>query len=756
MSSRADDGTSGRRISVQKQESSPLQELIPALVTAWKNLSVYPAGHPAREAGVRGAHKRLTGFMAAAGPLTLGVAKDGLTYGDRKLESPHVVALAQALFRRNAATVRFEEGVAASELEAFLKALGDSKTQGTPRPLAEELAAAGAAHVVVTTLDYSLLKTTDDVRADRREPANLWEAILDALLTGKQLDAEGAEPLAAETYSAKGIASLFAPSDSDRQSGRLGGVPVQLVADAVAAHLSRTTGAARDAAVHEVAELVRALPTEVRERVLNSALKVLAAEESAAEGLLQLTSAVSADEVLVALRRLSAEGMKLSSHALRLVQTLAAAASRAIAERSASGNKDTAELAAELGSLFRDEDIDRYNPEDHDALIDQAAAVDLTTLGPIEQADLPDLGDRAASLTDAALERTLLATLLDLLGGADAAALPDIHARLEDQFVRALSAGRFDRAIEVVDGIKAHAADTRLEVERRKSLEDFLVRLAGSQQVMGMIGGIGALPPPAVAQLKDLIARLGAAAARSLLNALIAAADQTRRRRLFNILSSLGAAIVPEAQKLLRDSRWFVVRNMIALLRAVGDKTSLPEIRRCAENPDLRVRLEAIKTLLAFDPSVPKDLLETAILDKDPKLAEAAVVLTGQYGIQEAKQPLVAILRGWDPFGARRSLRLKALRALADLGDPAVLPSIDRFFKNWRLPLVALEERRTAFKLLEAFPEEARRPFVDQGLRSSDKLIQETCRRLSKTTAQAARPAAAASGFDQRPAGDAS
>ena len=62
-------------------------------------------------------------------------------------------------------------------------------------------------------------------------------------------------------------------------------------------------------------------------------------------------------------------------------------------------------------------------------------------------------------------------------------------------------------------------------------------------------------------------------------------------------------------------------RNMIVLLRSVNDRTSLPEIRRCSEHPDLRVRLEAIKTLLALEPSVPRALLEQAIKDPDPKMA---------------------------------------------------------------------------------------------------------------------------------------
>jgi HEAT repeat protein len=160
-------------------------------------------------------------------------------------------------------------------------------------------------------------------------------------------------------------------------------------------------------------------------------------------------------------------------------------------------------------------------------------------------------------------------------------------------------------------------------------------------------------------------------------------------------------------------------------------------VRKLSAHADLRVRLEAIKTLLASDPKLPRELLDKAIMDPDPKLAESAVVLVGEYRIQEAKDPLVSILKAWDLFGARRSLRLKTLRALADLADPAVLPRIGRFFGSGLFPPVAPEERRAAFKSLEGYPLEARRPLVERGLRSRDPQIRDLCQKLASAPAPA-------------------
>lgn len=145
------------------------------------------------------------------------------------------------------------------------------------------------------------------------------------------------------------------------------------------------------------------------------------------------------------------------------------------------------------------------------------------------------------------------------------------------------------------------------------------------------------------------------------------------------------------------------------------------------------MRLEAIRALFAFDTTVPLDLLARTINHPDPRLAEAAVVLAGRHGITQTTDLLVEILLRWDDFGRRRSLRLRALRALADLGDPAVLPRLGRFFRERPFPVVAVEERRAMYRYLGFYAKGARAPWVALGQRSRDAVIRDTCRQLEET-----------------------
>ena len=161
----------------------------------------------------------------------------------------------------------------------------------------------------------------------------------------------------------------------------------------------------------------------------------------------------------------------------------------------------------------------------------------------------------------------------------------------------------------------------------------------------------------------------------------------------------------------------------------------MSEIRRCADHADLRVRLEAIRGLFAFDSQVPQELLARTVHNPDSRLAEAAVLLTGQHRITQATGLLVEILRRWDFLGRQRSLRLKALRALADMADPSVLPRLGRFFREWPFPLVAIEERRTAYRYLSSYDAGARAPWVARGEKSRDPVIRDICRGLAKAAA---------------------
>lgn len=776
-----------------------LPEVVSAVVTAWRNLAAYPPGHPARSSALATAHARVRAYLAVASPLMLGIGRDGLVSAGKKIQTPQVRAFARALYRRNGGLLRIEEDVELAELERFLAILGDTGPARDQPITGDELPAAGITRISVSAIDYSALVTTTDLTPTGAEEGSLWDGLLESLLAAEPIGTGADVSGPRERTSADTIASLFrggpgtggpgaggpggggpggggtggpggggaggrgwGGGGSGRGSGRGGGgfdsagaaagpggrlgmAAAYTLAGLIGTRLESADSDEREKLAPQIIQLLRALPGEVREPVLAAALRTLTREDTASAHLASLAAALPAADVLRGLRRLAREQGQLSSHALQMAQALAEAhetmgPAPALPEPPA----DFAEMAA----LFREEDVDRYNPEDHRALLAQKPTVDLDAIAVDLTADPDAFGPDTES--DDAIERRVVTTLLDMTAGSPDVVQPLVLGRLREIFVRSLQLSRFAQAVGIIRAVRELAADPSLAA-RREALDEFLVNLADAPSLAALVAASRQPGGPPFVQVQTLVLALGASAARGLLEALAAEEDRGRRLRLIELAASLGPAIVPETRRLLADPRWYVVRNMVLLLRRVQDRSAMSEILRCADHADLRVRLEAIRALFTFDSKVPRELLARTINHPDPRLAEAAVLLSGQHGITQATDLLVEILRRWDLFGRKRSMRLKALRALADLGDPAVLPRLGRFFCEWPFPLVAIEERRSAYRYLSAYDSGARGPWVARGKRSRDPVIRDICRGLAKadpcTPAESA-PAGGAPGSD--------
>ncbi|HET7707382.1 MAG TPA: hypothetical protein VFM36_14950 [Thermoanaerobaculia bacterium] len=728
---------------MQPPPASAVAELVRTLALAWKNLAAYPAGHPALAGSVEIAHQRLSELRGPAGEVVFGVASNGLLYGDEKIEWTQAQKLASALYTRGVAIVRFGAETDPRELESFLRVLGS--TPDSTRPIWEQLTAAGVTNINLQPVDYSSVRVTDDLSIEPQKPesASLWEDILKALLAGKDISANAAQ-LLSSVRSVDQLAALILRHVNDaggdtafdpdatfgvRILSRLPGdspdAATSRVAEAIGSHVAASSGLKRQLAVQQVVQLLKSLPDPLRASIIRAVMETLASDEKAGPQLRDFVSELQKDEVLDALSYL-ASMVKLSSHATRLLETLATSAGTPAAGLQPAPPA----LIAELVQLFGEEDLDRFNPPDHQSLLGDMSV----TIPPVKQAHpdaIAQLRDRVDTVADDTVNLHVARSLIELIGKFGGTRPPDkLLARVESIVQAQVGSAQFTEALEIVQRLR-EISSTAGEGTLRTAVGHTLRRLASQETMEALVAGLLAAPPEKSTSIHWLIDALGSAAMQALLIALAEENNRSRRRKLFDFLAGLGPKIVPDVTKFLSDSRWYVVRNMISLLRSVNDTSSLGEIRRLAEHQDLRVRLEAIKTLLTLDKTVPQALLDKAIHDPDPKMAETAISLVGSYGIREAVGPLLRVLEGRDVFGVRRPLRLRAIKALGELAAPEALPGIERFFTESFLPWPARAERRAAFESLASYPADARAPLVEKGLRSKDPVVRSLCRRIA-------------------------
>ncbi|HSP15392.1 MAG TPA: HEAT repeat domain-containing protein [Thermoanaerobaculia bacterium] len=719
-------------------------EFVRALALAWKNLAAYPPTHPAVASSLDIVRRRLDELRGPAGEVTLGISNDGLVYGTSKIDIPAAQKLAQALFQRGVAVMRLGNETTTKDIEIFLRVLGAGAPSDQKRAMWDDLTAAGVMNINLQPVNYSALQVTDHIEEEKKEDRSqraesLWDQILQALLENRFFSARLRNP-PVHIQSADELARMMAqyvevaanvpfdpdatfgiriPTREDRKAG------LDFIEKTVGQYIAEASGMKKQNSLEQAVQLLRSLAEPLRGAVLRAVAAALAQDEGAGTLLREFASELPTDEVLDALRYLSSMG-KLSNHATMLLEALTNV------EASTRAQPPTDSVVADLVKLFGEDDVDRFNPADHRELL-STVAIHIPKIPPEALTAMELLGDRTGTVEHAAITRQLAVVLMDLVG--ELGGTRDPHAvlsRLEVVIRSHMAGGDFNESLVLIEQLQEIAKSTRSE-QMRSAIQESLARLATGETIQALVDMVHKATPDKVEGIQRLAAALGVTARRSLLVALADEKNMSRRRRLFDFIASLGPTIVPDAISFLGDDRWFVVRNMVALLRAVRDQSSLPQVRNLAHHPDLRVRMEAIKSLFALDSTVPRSLLDDLVNDPDPKVAETAITLLGNYGIKEGVEPLLRVVSGNDVLGARRVLRIKAIRALGEIGEPRALQQLDRFFKTGFLPWPAKEERYAAWESIYHYPADVRQTFIEKGLRSSDPQVRAICARFAGT-----------------------
>ncbi|HVP68456.1 MAG TPA: HEAT repeat domain-containing protein [Anaeromyxobacteraceae bacterium] len=691
------------------QTDARFNDFFRELAVAGRALASYPPGHPAAVSGLAKACSALEALIAAAGPLELAAARDALLWSEKRFTSPAAAQLAKLLRRRGAAGVLLDGSVTPGELEVFLRALTrDARSLRPGDSLAAELDAAGLTRIRAQDLDFSSIALVDaDEELSASEAGAFEDRLVRRLVAAGSLRADQVTTWASSGRSSTDLVNFLldgGPGGAARASRPLA---VAALSRAAAEDFCESPDAGRAASV---ASLYGRLGSDGGSRLLQELGAAISRSGSGREAM-ALVAAVFSPEVAAELGRMIGEPP--------------AAAQGESPSPDAAATARASQLAS-LRSTFASEDVDAFR--DVEVPMDGLAGLlDLPEV-PAGIAVSAEARAIAREAADPGAERDIAGTMLEIVehAGLPPEALPQVLRRLEGNYLRLLSARRMEEALALVEAIHWGAIGDGPVPAAFKGLAEWM---SGQEAVQALVAALPDLNAEAIGRVPALIENLEPAAVRQLLEILAEAEDRRLRFLLLDVLSKLGGVVARDAAAMLADPRWYVVRNMLLILRRIGDSKSVPAVRRCAAHADLRVRLEAIHNLFAFDREGSRELLRQALNNADLREAQEAMALAGKYGIAEAVEPIVAYLRAWDPFGKRRPVRLEAIRALGAIRDPRALDGLERF--RARLFPPALEERRELYRTLSSYPREAISAWIEGGLKSRDVEIRWLCEALN-------------------------
>ena len=110
------------------------------------------------------------------------------------------------------------------------------------------------------------------------------------------------------------------------------------------------------------------------------------------------------------------------------------------------------------------------------------------------------------------------------------------------------------------------------------------------------------------------------------------------RKNVIDALISLGKKDIQMLARKLDDQRWYVVRNIIYILRKIGDRRAIDYLLKTVRHGDIRVRKEVIKALGELGGHEVVQTLRECLDNPDVQVRTAAVKAFGSIGSEPAKK----------------------------------------------------------------------------------------------------------------------
>lgn len=593
--------------------------LIHALIElqlAVRKLSLYSASHALVPGLMNTLQKHFDAIFKFSETVSLGVAKDEILYQGAPLTKDHPVIreLSRSLNQLNIAGLTFRKGLSKEELLSFLKLFSESR--GLAQEEKEDLLSRWQNQS--PSISLKLVSFGSAIKRQKADDP-----------TG------GEEKTTAAREVWRGLAKQLTPqnpNEGDLDPAQLAELVNQLhEQDPSTAQSYEITifdylndQARRQAFTEErFVEFNRQLNVflsnlrpDVRERIYKMGLEETQEGGTRIEGLLE---GLPEPVLMEILNQVQVSGQGVSGPMFSLLQKFMNLSDRdgKLKELLASKLENSKDL---LEDLMVDRSDRQYYPSSYRSLLDEEFAVKPSS----EQAGARDLDEEGTThhfglvllelLEDHTISTTqyegIVQAVLDLLSAA----------KKEEK-----SAGLLQDALSILMRRLGGAAGE----ERRFFLEQIKKFMRPE-----ILGGLARKRPEAgedastdVFQfLKDL---MGAEMVPVLLDTLEEEDNLSARKRLLEMIVQFGTDVTPLALQRLQSPKWYVVRNMLVLLRDLNAKEALDRIAQHARHESPQIRLVALQALEKMGENTDAffEALSDGLKDADPKVFRKAVSL---------------------------------------------------------------------------------------------------------------------------------
>jgi len=718
----------------QPREWTLVQELIRLLTVASRHLAMYSHGHPAFQRVLGQLTTVAQEALESRAQISIQIAREHVLVGGRPLpQSPFLSAFASELLRKGIQGITLSRGVTSQELLVLVELLGERRTHPLEqRSLEKELSSKGVTRIFVHTISPTPMDHTSIGQALLRRllsegsvPQGYRDALAEYLLSSPGAFSEiiSAEGMSEEelreraSLASRRLLALMEdllsrrPEAWEQFKDRLAQVIVGMEVD-------QRLSLFREARDEEgqlpswLRELVPMLPPNAVAEILAHGMAIiqdprertalvrsLVQEKSMIEQLMpELRSklrdyGISPEEFM---RCLEEEPLSLDDKLLVFLKGGPLTQQAVIA---------APQLAKELMDEGRDQDAIKVMRRYLSGLnhtewsVRKATAESLPQVLEIARC-MQGGGKVARAFTKFALTKAM--------EEPDREVFRSLLEVLENEAIRLLETGSKKDGVTILETLFSSAMRQSLEAgylaERNERIRRKLMSTSVLEEALSLMRGgtEGDLE-----RALRIIRMMGKEAASRIIELLGEEAQVSARVRLLRALKELGEEAIEPMRKALLDPRWYLVRNVVRVLAELRDPRALAPLLGLMDHPDPRVRREAVRALGNFPSSKGDEALAKALEDPDPAVVGAAIDAIKASGREEMAQSLRPLVARSTGRGVPDVVRIKALRAVAELGGEGEIGALEdvltrkRFFKLVEPEEIRLEAVAALAKIFE-------------------------------------------------------
>ncbi len=615
--------------------SRDLSEFLIELSIAVHRYAMYPGDHPSLVPASENVIQGLSTLFGKRDRLSIGVAQRQLVIEGVATDERHPVLsdLARRLHAHQLGAVTFRRGATLREVQELLRTLSaDPQRGGEAIGLLSEAERPGWTHIELLPVGYDQLAMKEgggsgDGAGEGSRASYLWLGLAQAALGKQEVDPDS---------EATGSALARVLERRAKEEG---------YDDVIVDYLRQLAEELRDEEGEEAEKVRRGvseLVDEMGPEALRTMMEMGGSFAQRKKFLLDASKGLPVDAVMQILDATAkASDREISSSLVRMLTKLAQHAGSGA--RRLRAQADTA-LKEHVERLVSDWELEDPNPDQYTRVLDTLAS------------SVPSLAETAGEEGEegvAGAVRVLqMALEVDAYG-------PTLDKAVSDL----VDAGQVGGVLQMLDSA---SEGNRVASRLRK-------QLTTPQQLRRLLSGVDVDEE----SLQALVDRMGPAAIDTLFELLTESESRAVRRKIFNALARMGPEVASPAMERLKDSRWYVQRNVLALLQRLEELPDGFDPMQYVDHSDSRVRREAYPLALKV-PEAKARALARALSDSDERIVRMAL-LELQEGTVEALVPTIVsrVLRS-DAFPGLRSLAVRSLRrARSSLALEALLEVCD-------------------------------------------------------------------------------